>query len=167
MTNGERDPAGPFSARLQERLAELHWSARELARRGLNQQTVLNMLNGRRPRVENVLKLAKAFDDPVNPWLKLAGYPEQAEEVEENELLGRIRRGVEMLDASERRVLARMVEGILVTRGYIAGPQAKGDLPHPAVGAVGEPMGGGPRAGAPDIVDDTTLRDPLKESDEV
>jgi transcriptional regulator with XRE-family HTH domain len=125
MTDGERDP-GTFGAMLKAKLDERRWPARELARRGLNQQTVRNMLAGRRPQVENVIKLAKALDEPVNPWLKAAGYPEQSSQVEEEELLSRIANGAALLDPVERRVLARMVEGILVARGYIDAPTDAG-----------------------------------------
>jgi len=165
MTDRERDPAGTFGALLQRRLAERRWSGRELARRGLNQQTVRNMLAGRKPRVENVVKVAQAFDDELNPWLKAAGYPEQDPADERKALRERLDRGADLLEPIELRVLTRQVEGILIARGYID-PEDKGESAsvEPVDHSFGENAGPRTASGPVEIADDPAP-DRTEESD--
>lgn len=171
----ERDLV-PFSRELKRVMKAKNMAERDMADLlDVSPGTVNNMLAGarddgpaeriRRPRRSTVLKIAEGLDEPVGKWLRLTFHRvDEAEAVaEEAELLTRINRGAELLDADDRRVFAGMIEGYLIRRGYIDPPEAAAVAPGSGVhGEPGEVRSG---VGPPDIVDTTSLRDPSSEEE--
>jgi transcriptional regulator with XRE-family HTH domain len=74
--------ADMVEARLREEGHSRRWLAREI---GVAPQTINNLLNGMRPDVATLEKLAKYLDKPLNVLLRLVGMV-PAEHLEEEEI---------------------------------------------------------------------------------
>lgn len=164
MTDRERDPA-EFGKRLQAAIDERHWSEREMARQsGVNQQTVANMLAGRkankpdepyRPTKANIIKIASALGEPSTAWLRLAGYhvPDQSYDQPSPDTVEKLVGKIPSLDRATVEALAVLVDRILRDRGYIAADAPRPEpvqsgVPEPARDGVESLPGSGP-VGAP------------------
>lgn len=172
----ERDLV-PFSRELKRVMHAKNMAERDLADLlDVSPGTVNNMLAGardegpvekiRRPRRSTVLKIAEGLEEPVGKWLRLTHHRVDEAQVvsEQEELVARINRGAQLLDAGELRVFAGMIEGYMIRRGYIDPPGAA--AVSPGSGVHGEPGEVRARTGSPDIVDTTSLRDPSPEEQE-
>lgn len=127
ITGGRKARMSAFGAYVKEQMDARGWSQTDLeSRSGVPDATISRIINlGRRPQPSNVIKFAKAFGDPPERLMVLAGYP-MGDPVEpetiEQELLAQMRalpwlsdlaRDIAALPGDQQRLVVRVVRAMI------------------------------------------------------